>query len=248
MVTLSTNAKPGAGSKGDELLIDDLELIYTLTVKIPQCGYWLFTNVPQINYTLDNYAVVMPEGLTGYALGITADGNPITTKTYKAGDVIPYGTSLLLEGEAGYYDFKTTLYETGESPELNDDGKLVDGTELNNPIEGYQYFRLTSGSDEIPKLSIENNGAKIKPGEALLRVKESLAADSYEHVLETSTIVGDIDGSGKVDATDVKALVNRLLGNQLGLKGFLIPDADVNNDGHTTVADVTNLVNILVNE
>ena len=248
MVTFSTNADPGQGSSGDVLLIDDLELIYTLTVKIPKCGYYLFTNVPQINYTLDNYAVVMPEGLTGYALGITADGNPITTKTYKAGDVIPYGTSLLLEGKEGNYEFKTTLYEKGESPELNDYGKLVDGTELNDPIEGYQYYRLTSVSDKIPVLSIETNGARIKPGDALLRVKAELAAESYNHVLTESSVEGDVDGNGVVEATDVKALVDRLLGNELGMKGFLVPDADVNNDGRTTVADVTNLVNILMNE
>ncbi len=251
MVTLSTNATPGAGSKGDELLIDDLELIYTLTVKIPQCGYWLFTNVPQINYTLDNYAVVMPEGLTGYALGITADGNPITTKTYKAGDVIPYGTSLLLEGKEGNYDFKTTLYEKGESPELNDDGKLVDGTELNDPIEGYQYFHLASVGEGVPQFSIatkSDKGLKVKPGEALLRIKADLAAESYNHVLTESSVEGDVDGNGKVEATDVKALVDRLLGNELGMKGFLVPDADVNGDKTIDVADVTQLINILLHE
>ena len=248
LVTISTNATPGQGNENDVLYVDDLELIYTLTVKIPKYGYWLFTNVPQINYTLDNYAVVMPEGLTGYALGITEDGNPITTKTYKAGDVIPYGTSLLLEGKEGNYDFKTTLYEKGESPKLNDDGKLVNGTELNDPIEGYQYFRLTSGSDEIHVLSIETNGAKIKPGEALLRVKADLAAESYNHVLTESSVEGDVDGDGNVNATDVKALVDRLLGNELGMKGFLVPDADVNGDNTVDVADVTQLINILLHE
>ena len=248
MVTLSTNATPGAGSKGDELLIDDLELIYTLTVKIPQCGYWLFTNVPQINYTLDNYAVVMPEGLTGYALGITADGNPITTKTYKAGDVIPYGTSLLLEGKEGNYEFKTTLYEKGESPELNDDGKLVDGTELNNPIEGYQYYHLVSDVDGNPEFIVAENGLKVMPGKALLRVKADLAAESYNHVLTESSVEGDVDGNGVVEATDVKALVDRLLGNELGMKGFLVPDADVNGDKTVDVADVTQLINILIKQ
>ncbi len=251
MVTFSTNADPGQGSGGDVLLIDNLELIYTLTVKIPQCGYWLFTNVPQINYTLDNYAVVMPEGLTGYALGITADGNPITTKTYKAGDVIPYGTSLLLEGKEGNYDFKTTLYEKGESPELNDDGKLVDGTELNDPIEGYQYFHLASVGEGIPQFSIatkSDKGLKVKPGEALLRIKAALAAESYNHVLTESSVEGDVDGNGVVEATDVKALVDRLLGNELGMKGFLVPDADVNGDNTVDVADVTQLINILIKQ
>ena len=243
MVTLSTNANPGQGTAGDELLIDDLELIYTQEVVIPDCGYYAFTNIAQ-----KNHAVVMPEGLVGYALGLTANGKPIVTKTYKAGDVIPYETSLLLEGKADKYYFKTTLYETGDSLELNDDGKLVDGTELNDPIEGYQYYHLVSDVDGNPEFIVAENGLKVMPGKALLRVKADLAAESYNHVLTESSVEGDVDGNGKVEATDVKALVDRLLGNELGMKGFLIPDADVNGDKTVDVADVTQLINILLHE
>ena len=243
LVTISTNAKPGKGNENDVLYVDDLELIYTQSVTIPAYGYFPFTNIAQ-----KNHSVVMPEGLTGYTLGLTADGNPIVTKTYKAGDVIPYETSLLLEGKAGNYEFKTTLYEKGESPVLNDDGKLVDGAELNNAVDGYKYFRIISNSEHNPGFVHATDGSKIKPGEALLRIKENLAADSYDHVLVTPTTAGDIDDNGNVDATDVKALVNRLLGNQQGMTKFLIPDADVNGDESTNVADVTELVNILINE
>lgn len=243
MVTFSTNADPGQGSGGDVLLIDDLELIYTQKVEIPDCGYYAFTNIAQTNH-----AVVMPEGLVGYALGLTANGKPIVTKTYKAGDVIPYETSLLLEGKADDYFFKTTLYETGESPELNDDGKLVNGTELNDPIEGYQYYHLISDGDGNPKFVVAENGLKVMPGKALLRIKADLAAESYNHVLTESSVEGDVDGDGNVSATDVKALVDRLLGNELGMKGFLVPDADVNGDNTVDVADVTQLINILIKQ
>ena len=243
MVTFSTNADPGQGSSGDVLLIDDLELIYTQKVVIPDCGYYAFTNIAQ-----KNHAVVMPEGLVGYALGLTANGKPIVTKTYKAGDVIPYETSLLLEGKANTYDFKTILYETGESPELNDDGKLVDGTEWNDPIEGYKYYHLISDVDDNPEFIVAGNGLKVMPGKALLRVKADLAAESYNHVLTESSVEGDVDGNGVVEATDVKALVDRLLGNELGMKGFLVPDADVNGDKTVDVADVTQLINILIKQ
>lgn len=240
LVTISTNSTPGGGNANDKLYVDDLELIYTQKVEIPDCGYYAFTNIAQ-----KNHAVVMPEGLIGYALGLTANGNPIVTKTYKAGDVIPYETSLLLEGKADDYYFKTTLYETGESPELNDDGKLVDGTELNDPIEGYQYYHLVSDVDGNPEFIVAEKGLKVMPGKALLRVEADLAAESYNHVL---TEEGDVDGNGVVEATDVKALVDRLLGNELGMKGFLVPDADVNGDNTVDVADVTQLINILLHE
>ena len=243
LVTISTNATPGGGNANDKLYVDDLELIYTQKVEIPDCGYYAFTNIAQ-----KNHAVVMPEGLVGYALGLTANGKPIVTKTYKAGDVIPCETSLLLEGKADDYYFKTTLYETGESPELNDDGKLVNGTELNDPIEGYQYYHLISDVDGNPEFVVAEKGLKVMPGKALLRVKAELAAESYNHVLTESSVEGDVDGNGKVEATDVKALVDRLLGNELGMKGFLIPDADVNGDKAVDVADVTQLINILLSE
>lgn len=243
MVTLSTNADAGQGSGSDVLLIDNLELIYKQKVEIPDCGYYAFTNIAQ-----KNHAVVMPEGLVGYALGLTANGKPIVTKTYKAGDVIPYETSLLLEGKADKYYFKTTLYETGDSLELNDDGKLVDGTELNDPIEGYRYYHLISNGDGNPEFVVAEKGLKVMPGKALLRVKADLAAESYNHVLTESSVEGDVDGNGVVEATDVKALVDRLLGNELGMKGFLVPDADVNGDNTVDVADVTQLINILLHE
>ncbi len=239
MVTLSTNATPGAGSKGDELLIDDLELIYTRTIEIPASGYATFAAVK-------NNSIKLPEGLKGYALGSTANNEPIIIKTYKAGDVVPY-TPLLLEGEPGYYTISTTLYETGEKTKLNEDVRLVPATEFNSPLDGYDYFFLTENNYTLGFYK-PSPGIKIEEYKALLRVKSGLAAENYQHVLYKAEKEGDVDGNGKVEATDVKALVDRLLGNQLGMKGFLVPDADVNNDGRTTVADVTNLVNILMNE
>ena len=241
MLTLSTNAEAGKGSGGDILLIDDLELIYTQQVEIPDCGYYAFTNIAQ-----KNHAVVLPEGLTGYALGVNASGEPIAIKTYKAGDVLPAETSLLLEGKPDSYTLKTTLYETGESPVLADEGRLVNGTELNAPLAGYKYFHLTAGTN--PQFVEATEGLKVMPGKALLRVKAALAAESYNHVLTESSVEGDVDGNGKVEATDVKALVDRLLGNELGMKGFLVPDADVNGDKTVDVADVTQLINILLHE
>ena len=239
LVTISTNAKPGKGNENDVLYVDDLELIYTMQVEIPDCGYGTFTNIVQ-----KNHAVVMPEGLTGYALGKGTGENPFVIKTYKAGDIVPYGTSLLLEGEPKSYPFKTTLYESGESPVLDNNFKLVGGSELNNPSEDYKYYFLRSSTE----FRQAENGLKIQDKEALLRVKKELAADSYTHVYFTPEKVGDINNDGSQTIADVTTLVNRLLGNQQGMTKFLIPDADVNGDNSTNVADVTELVNILINE
>ncbi len=57
-----------------------------------------------------------------------------------------------------------------------------------------------------------------------------------------ATAVGDVNGDGKVNVSDVTALINMILG--------VIPKdmerADVNGDGKINVSDVTALVNIIL--
>ena len=240
MVTLSTNATPGAGTVGDELLIDDLELIYTQQVTIPESGYTTFTNIAQ-----KNHKVVMPEGIKGYALGVAPDGNLCIKKTYLKGDAIPAMASLLLVGNEGDYTFSTTLYQNCEVPALDDDAKLVQGSELNTPVEGYTYY---AWHDEEGHTGFfpDNNGLKIQESEALLRVIAGKAADSYQHILFTPELTGDINDDGQQSIADITALVNRLLGKQEQSNKLFIPSADVNGDSSTTIADVTALVNILL--
>lgn len=240
MVTFSTNADPGQGSGGDVLLIDDLELIYTQQVTIPESGYTTFTNIAQ-----KNHKVVMPEGIKGYALGIAPDGNLCIKKTYLKGDAIPAMASLLLVGNEGDYTFSTTLYQNCEVPALDDDAKLVQGSELNTPVEGYTYY---AWHDEEGHTGFfpDNNGLKIQESEALLRVKADKAADSYQHILITPELTGDINDDGQQSIADITALVNRLLGKQEQSNKLFIPSADVNGDSSTTISDVTELVNILL--
>lgn len=240
MVTLSTNATPGAGSKGDELLIDDLELIYTHKIEIPASGYATFTNT-----VMKNHKVVMPEGLKGYALAVNADGEPYITDTLEAGDVLPYNATLLLEGKADNYTFSTTLYDDPKAVPVAGDEGLVPASELNNPLDGYKYFYLT-GEGTTLAFRKADTGLKIQDDKALLRVKADKAAESYQHILFTPEPKGDINDDGQQSIADITALVNRLLGKQEQSSKLFIPSADVNDDSSTTIADVTALVNILL--
>ena len=238
MVTLSTNATPGAGTKGDELLIDDLELIYTHEIEIPASGYATFTNT-----VMKNHKVVMPEGLKGYALAVNAGGEPYITDTLEAGDVLPYNATLLLEGKAANYTFSTTLYDEAKAVPATVDEGLVPASELNNPLDRYKYFYLT-GEGTTLAFCKADTGLKIQDDKALLRVKTDKAADSYSYVLKTPTQEGDVNDDSNVTIADIAELVNRLLG-QKPVK-FIVPSADVNGDDATTIADVTKLVNILL--
>ena len=240
MVTLSTNADAGQGSEGDELLIDDLELIYTHEVEIPASGYATFTNT-----VMKNHKVVMPEGLKGYALAVNAGGEPYITNTFEAGDVLPYNATLLLEGKAANYTFSTTLYDDAKAVPATVDEGLVPASELNNPLDGYKYFYLT-GEGTTLAFRKADTGLKIQDDKALLRVLTDKAADSYSYVLKTPTKEGDVNDDSDVTIADIAELVNRLLG-QKPVK-FIVPSADVNGDDATTIADVTKLVNVLLNK
>ncbi|MBQ2345552.1 MAG: PCMD domain-containing protein, partial [Prevotella sp.] len=169
MVTFSTNADPGKGSVGDVLLIDDLELIYSQLVTIPECGYATLTNISQ-----ENHNVIIPEGITAYTIGVKASGELMVKDVFKAGQVLPYHAAVLLEGKPGEYEFKTTLYEKEVTIDTEGDACMVKGIEYNAQVDGYKYYRLLANNNVLGFYPT-GNGDKIKPQEALLRVKSEMA-------------------------------------------------------------------------
>ena len=60
----------------------------------------------------------------------------------------------------------------------------------------------------------------------------------------SSTILGDVNGDGYVNVTDVTLLVNNLLGFENA--SFVAANADLNGDNDITVTDVTALVNLIL--
>lgn len=239
MVTFSTNADPGKGSVGDVLLIDDLELIYSQLVTIPECGYATLTNISQ-----ENHNVIIPEGITAYTIGVKASGELMVKDVFKAGQVLPYHAAVLLEGKPGEYEFKTTLYEKEVTIDTEGDACMVKGIEYNAQVDGYKYYRLLTKNNILGFYPV-GNGDKIKPQEALLRVKSEMAENDYPHVLVKPALKGDLNGDGNVTITDVTLLVNRLLKNKE--KGeFFINDGDVNEDNAITISDVVKMVSIIL--
>ena len=240
LVTISTNATPGKGNENDVLYVDDLELIYTQQVTIPESGYFMMTNV-----AMKNHNVVIPEGITAYTLEANSEGQPKVKEVYSAGQVLPYEGAVLLEGKPGEHTFSTTLYETEEDIVAEGDLCVVKSTELNTPTEDYKFFRLTTQNGQLGFYPA-TYGLKIQESEALLRVTADKAAESYQHILFTPEPKGDINDDGQQSIADITALVNRLLGKQEQSSKLFVPSADVNGDDATTISDVTALVNILL--
>ncbi len=57
----------------------------------------------------------------------------------------------------------------------------------------------------------------------------------------TEPVLGDVTGDGKVDVSDVNAVINMMLG-----KATMDPNADLNNDGKVDVSDVNAIINIML--
>ena len=68
--------------------------------------------------------------------------------------------------------------------------------------------------------------------------------NAFRAYIHANTSLGDINGDGVVNVTDVTMLVNHILG--INDESFVIENADVTRDGDITVTDVTALVNLIL--
>ncbi|MBR7054971.1 MAG: dockerin type I repeat-containing protein, partial [Prevotella sp.] len=68
--------------------------------------------------------------------------------------------------------------------------------------------------------------------------------NAFRAYIHANTSLGDVNGDGVVNVTDVTLLVNHILGMED--EGFNVENADVTRDGDVTVTDVTALVNLIL--
>lgn len=143
---------------------------------------------------------------------------------------------------AGYYPMIQKIMIIGG--EL-DDGQLRGGSEEGDAnyrlIEGitdksYTVKGLASGGTFYYKVKAHYVNGKESPWSLAQRVTLlSSGGDSAS---------GDVNGDGQVNISDVTALMNYLLTEDVSL---IIPDnADVNGDGTVNISDVTSLISLLL--
>lgn len=108
-----------------------------------------------------------------------------------------------------------------------------------NPLaqdrKGETNIFLQLGADNL--LSITEDPTTIKGTEAYLEL--------YDVPTEV-TMIGDINGDGDVNVSDVTTLVSIILGNPVPTRAEGASNADVNGDSDINVSDVTKLVNIIL--
>ncbi|MBO4820394.1 MAG: fibronectin type III domain-containing protein [Prevotella sp.] len=73
---------------------------------------------------------------------------------------------------------------------------------------------------------------------------EGFKVNACRAYFRTVFSIGDVNGDGQVNVTDVTLLVNHILGKDNA--NFIIKNADINGDGSTSITDVTALVDIIL--
>ena len=69
------------------------------------------------------------------------------------------------------------------------------------------------------------------------------SAESNVITVKDSNLIGDLNGDGKVDVSDVTLIINMILGSETQSSA-----ADINTDGEINVSDVTAIINQILNE
>lgn len=109
--------------------------------------------------------------------------------------------------------------------------------------DGLETVIVEAGTNAKIEIStIFEEGTDVRIVESTGHLSSLCYVDDITFVVpvEEEAILGDINGDGVVDVTDVTTLINEVL-SPAGLKG-----ADVNGDGDVDVTDVTTLINMVL--
>ena len=80
------------------------------------------------------------------------------------------------------------------------------------------------------------------PKGTLAKYKATMPWKEFYNITETAGLPGDVNGDGKVNVSDVSALINMIL----GVTPMDQATGDVNGDGRVNVSDVSALINIIL--
>ncbi|MCI6617637.1 MAG: chitobiase/beta-hexosaminidase C-terminal domain-containing protein [Prevotella sp.] len=146
------NAKDNAGMAGVRVLVKgDGQSYYSVNgIKNTDEGY-IVTSVNQSQYAtlyFGNANLVVPEGLAASTMTLASD-KLVESQTYKAGDLLPKASPVVLNGAQGEYKFKI---ETGTVTATADAANLLGGTDVGTLLEAddnsyFYWLSLNANGD-----------------------------------------------------------------------------------------------------
>ena len=179
---------------------------------------------------------------------------------------------VLLINNVAYSGFQTDLYlPDGLNVDMEDDEYIIDLTSRKDNSHSIACYRQSDGAIRIYVSSMStasfsgNSGAILTisltasntfHGPATISLKNTICAESIgtKHVLQDENctvssnangmMLGDVDGDGNVNISDVTALIDYLLSGNVS--GINVNAADCNQDGCINISDVTALIDFLL--
>lgn len=179
--------------------------------------------------------------------------------------------ALILDNDTAYSAFQTDIYLSDGLEIEQEDGEYIIDLNPERVAKSHvvSSFKREDGSIRIFVTSqslatFKGNGGVIAsiliratdsfPGSGTVSLKNSIAAeaDATRHILadsmatagEQTSLIGDVNGDGKLSIDDAVSLIDYLLsGNGTS---FSIANADVNDDGSISIDDVVSLIDNLL--
>ena len=127
----------------------------------------------------------------------------------------------------------------------------------------YECTKKTDGTLDVGTTAVKNSTNSATTGSFVLTAEDLDAQKIYKVEATTyrsymaeiafqtplkKTIIGDVDHNGVADMADAKAIVEIILGKNTDEDGYDYEAADVNSDNDINIADVTALMNIILQE
>ena len=229
------------------------------------CQIGEFLDTDSVTVEISNNPYLLQDWTEGWTLSgsgakeIELDANGNVTFTYTSSRA-PY---VRLSTDRTFYSLPDTIGITFNSTipieYLQIDARSPQFTSYN-----YQKFTnggngFEPGKDYTLRLDLEQLGGADRLATFPIRLREirfvpdKTTATTGEHAIhikafythypvEETIIQGDVNGDGRVNVSDVSALINMIL----GLETMNQTRADVNSDGRVNVSDVTALINIIL--
>ena len=184
---------------------------------------------------------------------ILANFNSIAINAKESQGFTIYGSGTLNSGGALYLDAHDHLTDHAAVSYIKDCSVYFD----NILSEGYEECLTIDNADvttEYLSVGSDHNGYKgldlincyvASPANGVVSNYGYITVDGNEwqgHVEIKRSSIGDVNGDGKVNVSDVTALINMIL----GITPMNETLADVNGDGRVNVSDVTALINIIL--
>ncbi|MBR4758308.1 MAG: choice-of-anchor J domain-containing protein, partial [Bacteroidaceae bacterium] len=206
---------------------------------------WLISPAVILDGTLTYWAMgdeSYPEHYDVYVSTTTNDINEFV-KVYEPADVTDSWTKHTVDlsgynGVMGYIAFCNADYDQ--------DFLLIDDVVINisesTPAGDWQEINTTASSIELTGLTsdveYEYQIISIKAGQP--------NSETNIATFKTTKTSFDLNGDGRLDGADVMSLADIVVGN-LNASSYPMSTIDINNDGVITIADITALVNKILN-